>query len=398
MGDVWVLKLVLTLALPLVAAIILGLVGLVFGALISGSMGWFASKNLAQLKSAYIRAWFQSLVLLYLPLTSAAFSVFGCRRNASQRWVLDADPTRTCFNSAWWAGLFPLGLVAVSVYAIAIPAAVVGILFSRRRSLDPLVFSLKFGFLVGRFLDSAWWFEAAIMARKLLIVVCMTFFFTEAGKANAGVFVLLGCLVQLVFARPYIAQFHNGLAIVVLLSTLRVLYSGTFIDYTFRRVGVITGIVVNVLAIVLGNGWDLWRIAQTEKEIEEDEFFQDGVFHMDAALADESILASGKFSSEVGAFEAPPAADSIELVPVTTSFTSSATNYNSATNFNSANNGTSTNFNSATNFNSINYNSVEPMIPPPPVLSHEFIPSPPSSSSSSSSSYSSSDSSSSCSD
>merc|ERR1712065_75067 len=163
-------------------------------------------------------------------------------------------------------------------------------------------------------------------------------------------------------------------------------YSGTFIDYTFRRVGVITGIVVNVLAIVLGNGWDLWRIAQTEKEIEEDEFFQDGVFHMDAALADESILASGKFSSEVGAFEAPPAADSIELVPVTTSFTS-ATNYNSATNFNSANNGTS-----------INYNSVEPMVPPPPVLSHEFIPSPPSSSSSSSSSYSSSDSSSSCSD
>merc|ERR1712065_128990 len=134
-ADVWVTKLLFTLLLPVFSWIGISIAGALFAVFVFTGVGWLGRKTFAELKFAVVRAWFQSLVLLYLPLTSAAFSIFGCRKDASQRGVLDADPTRTCFNSAWWAGLFPLGLVAVSVYAIAIPAAVVGILFSRRRSL-----------------------------------------------------------------------------------------------------------------------------------------------------------------------------------------------------------------------------------------------------------------------
>merc|ERR1711916_137439 len=61
----------------------------------------------------------------------------------------------------------------------------------------------------------------------------------------------------------------GGLAIVVLAATVSVLFAGTFDDSTFRRVGVVAGIVVNVLAIVLGNAWDLYRISRGEKEAEE---------------------------------------------------------------------------------------------------------------------------------
>merc|ERR1711916_329265 len=143
-------------------------------------------------------------------------------------------------------------------------------------------------------------FEAAIMGRKLLVVVCMTFFFTEEGKANAAVFALAGSFVHLALARPYGAGFHNVLAMVVLATTICVLYSGTFVDRTFRRVGVVSGIVVNVLAIVVGNAVDVWRIARSEKKVEEEEFFQEGVFQMDSGPeTNGSLVASGSFAGEV---------------------------------------------------------------------------------------------------
>ena len=116
---------------------------------------------------------------------------------------------------------------------------------------------------------------------------------------------LLGCLLHLAMARPYVSPVHNTLAIVVLASTSCVLYAGTFVDYTLRRVGVVGGIVVNVLAIVVGNAVDVWLIVRTEKEVEENEFYgvgnNEGVFQMDSdPKSNAAIAASGSFGSEVG--------------------------------------------------------------------------------------------------
>ena len=290
--DAWVAKLVLTLLLPVFAGVVLGGVALVVWGLAVGGVGWFGSKNGAQVGSAFVRAWFQSLVLLYMALTSAALSVFGCRKDESGRWVLDADPVRSCYNGAWWSGLFPVGLVAVFVYAIAIPAGVVFVLHRKRQELDSLTFALRFGFLVGRFHDHVWWFETGIMGRKLAVVMCMTFFFTDEGKANGAVLVLVGSLIQLTMTRPYVAQFHNWLAMVVLAATSCVLYAGTFDDLTFRRVGVGGGIVINVLAIVVGNAVDVWRMTREESEAEEKEFFGEGLFRMDTVVELEDVPTS----------------------------------------------------------------------------------------------------------
>ena len=316
--DAWVVKLVLTLILPVFVGLGLAAVGLVFGGLIKGGVGWFGGKTLAQLVPAGVRAWFQGLVLLYLPLTSAALSVFGCRRDEAGRWVLDADPARSCYTSSWWAGLFPLGLVATLVYAFALPGCLVWVLWRKRRTLDGVTFTLRFGFLVGRFRESEWWFEAAILARKLLVVVCMTFFFTEEGKANAAVFALLGSLVQLVYTWPYAAALHNGLAVIVLFATISILYAGTFADRTFRRVGVVGGIVVNVLAIVVGNALDVWRIVREEKEVEEEEFFQEGVFRMDSSVSEPAgLIDSSVFTSDVGVDGGEGSVASVQMALIT---------------------------------------------------------------------------------
>ena len=281
-SDAWVAKLVLTLLLPVFSGLVLGLIAGVFLLLVNAGRGWFGTKNAAQVKSALPRAWFQSLVLLYLPLTSAAFSVFGCRKDESGRYFLHADPVRSCFNTAWWSGLFPIGVISVFVYAFAIPACVVWVLAKQKRRMDELSFVLRFGFLVGRFKESAHWFDAVIMARKLGVVVCMTFFFTDDGKANAAVLVLMMSFGHLMFSAPYRAMFHNGLAAVILVAVILTLFAGTFADRPLRRAGVISGIVINVLGILVGNAWDIYRIAQSEKQVEEDEYFQAGVVRMDS--------------------------------------------------------------------------------------------------------------------
>ena len=299
--DVWALKWGLTLVAPAFVAILLIVVGAVFLLLVWGGVGWFGRKNGAQVRGAWVRTYFQIMVLLYLPLTSAAFAPFGCRRGASGRWILDDDPARSCFTPAWWAGLFPPGLVAVMVYGFGLPLGVLYVLWSRQKVLDPVGFTLRYGFLVGRFCSSAWWFEVAIMGRKLGVVLCMTFFFSESSKASAGVIVLVSSLFHLGMARPYAAMVHNVVASAVLGATSLILYAGTFADFTFRRVGIMTGVVATVVVVVVANVWDVIRIVREEKEVEEKEFFVDGVFaidhHDDEDYGDGGDVDHGSFGS-----------------------------------------------------------------------------------------------------
>merc|ERR1711991_1200607 len=142
---------------------------------------------------------------------------------------------------------------------------------------DELSFVLRYGFLVGRFRSTGWYYEALIMCRKLGVVICMTFFFSELSKAYSAVWVLVGSLVHLIILQPYRAMFHNLLAVVVLSAVTLVLHAGSFQNKGMRTFGVITGIIVNLAAIVVGNIVDIARIKKKEADVEENEFFDAGM-------------------------------------------------------------------------------------------------------------------------
>ncbi|KNC55113.1 uncharacterized protein AMSG_10713 [Thecamonas trahens ATCC 50062] len=268
--DVWVIKLVLTLLLPIAVAACLALVAGGAALLASSGIGWLGRKSVREVGNAYVRTLFQTLVLLYLPLSSAAFRLFDCRRNEAGSWVL-ARTARRCYDSKWWA-LLPIALTGVVAYALAIPSAVVWVLKRRRAELDQLTFVLRYGFLVGRFTASAWWFEAAIMGRKLVVVVCMTFFVGDDSKASAAAVSLAVALVHVVQVHPYGRELHNRLAMIVLGSCALVLEAGTFDDKRLRQGFVLGGLAVNVLAIVIGNALDVRLMLAVEAKAN-DEFF-----------------------------------------------------------------------------------------------------------------------------
>ena len=282
--DVWVMGLLLTLCLPAIAGVLLVASAGVVGALAAGSVGWFADKGGMVLVGGAQRTFVQIMVLLYLALTRAAFSVFGCvKRGGGAGWALAADPARSCYTSTWW-GLAAIGGVGVAVYGVGIPAGSLWLLVRARRRLDPLLFVLRYGFFVGRFAPSAFWFEVAIMGRKVVLVMALTFVASDDSKASAGVIVLVGSLMQLLVTRPYIERIHNVLAAVVLAATAIVLHGGTIESRSLRVLCITGGVVVIVLGIVIGNVIDIVRSLRAERQAEEKEFYQDGVFRNTTSL------------------------------------------------------------------------------------------------------------------
>ena len=124
--------------------------------------------------------------------------------------------------------------------------------------MDGLVFVLRYGFLVGRFRSRTWWFEAAIMVRKLLVVLAFTLFASDESKAASALVAIVGCTWHVCFTLPYTLRFHNGLAIVVLTGVAGTLAGATFEDETTRYAFVGLGIGIICLGIVAGNAIDVW--------------------------------------------------------------------------------------------------------------------------------------------
>ncbi len=107
--------------------------------------------------------------------------------------------------------------------------------------MDEIAFALRFGFLVGRFRESLWYFECAIMLRKFLVVAAVTFLISNDGKAAGAVFVLVASLCQLMYLRLYQSQIHT----LVVSGTTCILYAGTLREYKPRRFGIRVGLLVS---------------------------------------------------------------------------------------------------------------------------------------------------------
>lgn len=72
--------------------------------------------------------------VLYLPVTSAALSVFDCTRLADGRYYLDSDMALRCFDAHWSVSLLPLGVLG-AVYVLGLPCTLAACLYRHRNSL-----------------------------------------------------------------------------------------------------------------------------------------------------------------------------------------------------------------------------------------------------------------------
>ncbi|KNC56082.1 uncharacterized protein AMSG_11685 [Thecamonas trahens ATCC 50062] len=239
----------------------------------------------AAIKDACIRGYYQALVLLYLPLTAMALSFFACREDKEGMYHIEDAPTNACYDSFYWS-IFPVALLFVAAYGVGLPVFVVALLRSKRSSLDPFLFVLKFGFLVGRFMDHAWWYEAAILIRKLGVVMAITIFAQVSARAAITRGVLGIALAHLAFLQPYARKQHNILAVVCLASCTAVLWAVAIEDALVRDIMLIVSISINVLAILGGVAYD-FVVLRREEEWAEKAAHATGVLGTEMAMIGE---------------------------------------------------------------------------------------------------------------
>ena len=88
------------------------------------------------------------LNLLYTTLTRRTFQLLNCRRIGSESgWFLTVQPNIKCFEGSHWKWFCGLGVPALLVWSIGIPALPFGVLRSRREKLHELHTKEVFGFL-----------------------------------------------------------------------------------------------------------------------------------------------------------------------------------------------------------------------------------------------------------
>lgn len=265
--DAWQLRFWLTMALPMFAACALGLAALsLLGLSRVVPRGRLAGMSAPVLADAWRRSFFQSLTLMYMPLIAAALGVFGCRQDVAGVWVLVEDPSHRCFDARWHSRLLGPGLAFCFLYGAAIPCATVAVLWRARCALDSGEFHLRFSFAVARFRPTFWYFEAVLMGLKLALVLALTAFATDDGKASAGVIVLIGSLTHLMSVRPYARPVHHAVAVSCQLALSLTLLGGSLDDWLFRRCVASIGVLGTLAIIAIGFALD-WIMYRREEAL-----------------------------------------------------------------------------------------------------------------------------------
>ena len=246
----------------------------------------------AAVKDACLRGFYQTLVLLYLPLTAMSWSMFACRQDAEGEWHLEAAPNNACFDDFYWS-LFWLALIFAGGYGIGLPLFVGLLLRKKREELDDVLFVIRYGFLVAKFGSANWWFEIAILVRKLGVVIAVTLFAQVETRASITRAVLAICLVHLGWTKPYAREQHNWIALLCLASCAAVLWAVGIQDPLVRDVFLIAAIVLNIGAIIGGVIYDIVVLGREAREAE-GEAYEAGVFGVEmASVGTTNQLGSG---------------------------------------------------------------------------------------------------------
>lgn len=222
------------------------------------------------LRHAAIRAYWQLLGFVYMPLTLMSMLYFKCARTKDGLFVMAADATQSCYDRTWYTGLF-FAVAFSLLYAIGIPLGIVCLLkFKiRSRKFNETKFAIRYGFLVGRYTPPQYLYETKIMAMKFGVVFSIVFISqNDYVQASGALWVLVAALVHMLIVRPYRRQLYNGMAVIMLLISIVVLWAGT--NETMARslrAGIITAaLIVQIVGIIAGNAYDIRRMLLRERE------------------------------------------------------------------------------------------------------------------------------------
>ncbi|KNC50890.1 uncharacterized protein AMSG_07125 [Thecamonas trahens ATCC 50062] len=208
---------VLTMAMPVVIAVAVGMASLVVTRLTRD-----ATKRAH--RSMYCgQAGIILTFLVYPVLVRTTLSMYHCKSFVGiEHSRLVSDLEVECFvgRHAQYAGI---AAIFVVLYVIGIPVGALLLMIRDRRKLGVDMFEAKWAFVVAGYARNLWWYEFVILFRKVVVVVLVVFASSASVQVTLGATLLAMALAIHLELAPYLrAEFDKAecLALAALSATL----------------------------------------------------------------------------------------------------------------------------------------------------------------------------------
>lgn len=167
------------------------------------------------------------LLFLVLPRVSLeSFRLLACRTlESDDESFLTADPRISCSSAQYLAFGLGIGLGSIMVWVIAAPAAVMLLLYRRRKKLGEVKTLYKLGFLYSGYSRRTWFWEAVVYVRKTLAAL-IAVWQDPVEQIRAGLLVVFFALLLHARYKPFLrAKRLDRLETASLLSSYAVLFA-----------------------------------------------------------------------------------------------------------------------------------------------------------------------------
>ena len=181
----------------------------------------------------------------YVFIVSSALEPLSCIRDVDKRWYMAANPQTECqwcgddgaaYNHDTGELSYPYiagaSYVIASVYSFGIPSLFFYIMYSQRTILRKAEFTQNYGFLTSKTSERFYWWECAIIVRKLVLSIVTKYSVDGAGgdgsirQSLCNMAVMLVACIAHVYAKPFAHADANAAEMATLFATMLTLLIG----------------------------------------------------------------------------------------------------------------------------------------------------------------------------
>jgi hypothetical protein len=191
---------------------------------------WFVSqkstgRDLVKILNRIINGYFAFLSFSFIFIMTTASEVFVCTKQTDGLYTLNGSPDIRCYQDATWLTMMPMTIVWYLIFGVGSAIYFILIFFNYTKWSKNLNFRERNKFMLSRFRNKLFFWEAVITLRKTILSV-LYIFLDEMLVIVAGIFLLfIGFLLHTNFV-PFKRKFHNVMDYFVIIVTMSTLFFG----------------------------------------------------------------------------------------------------------------------------------------------------------------------------
>lgn len=191
-----------------------------------------------------------SVFIFHSMLTKTMFELLKCTELNKGEYWLTSNLSVRCWDDSHIAVIYSCIVPSIIVWSIGFPALVLSILCRRRQSLEGESVKLRYGFLYRGYKPKVFFWEFAVLYRKILVIMCSVFLADNIPvQALVVTMILLGCMYFQNKTKPFVHDNLNSLEIRGILVAFVSIYFGMF--FITKRIGWEAKILMVVLIVLV---------------------------------------------------------------------------------------------------------------------------------------------------